>query len=30
MMEIIAVIVKSTSECPEPPLFKFEMNGAAA
>ena len=30
MMEIIAVIVKSTSECPDPPLFKFEMNGAAA
>ena len=30
MMEIIAVIVKSTSECPKPPLFKFEMNGAAA
>jgi len=30
MMEIIAVTVKSTSECPEPPLFKFEMNGAAA
>ena len=30
MMEIIAVIVKTTSECPEPPLFKFEMNRAAA
>jgi hypothetical protein len=30
MMEIIAVIVKSTSKCPEPLLFKFEMNGAAA
>ena len=30
MMEIITVIVKLTSEFPEPPLFKFEMNGAAA
>ena len=30
MTEIIAAIVRSTSERPELPLFKFEMNGAAA
>ena len=30
MTEIIATIVRSTSERPESPLFKFEMNGAAA
>jgi len=30
MMEIIATIVRLTSERPESPLFKFEMNGAAA
>ena len=30
MTEIITTIVRSTSERPESPLFKFEMNGAAA
>jgi hypothetical protein len=30
MTEIIAAIVRLTSERPESPLFKFEMNGAAA
>ena len=30
MMEIITVIMKLTSKCPEPPIIKFEMNGPAA
>ena len=30
MTEIIAAIVRSMSERPESPLFKFKMNGAAA
>jgi len=30
MTEIITVIVRSTSECPKLPLFKFKINGAAA
>jgi hypothetical protein len=30
MMEFIKYIVKSTSGCPEYPLFKFKMNGEAA
>jgi len=30
MTKIIAAIVRSTSERPKSPLFKFEMNGAAA